>query len=621
MTELPEFDALLARTAGQGLERVKPSIVHNGRHLDDVVTDAMAALDGANDPPTMFVRAGQLARLRSDEDERPLIEGLRSEHVRLMLAEAATWWRALKDGEMNAASPPLDVATSVLATGAWPMPPLAGVVELPVLRPDGTFVVEHGYDPATRLYHWHRGRPYDTVTERPDRAELRAAVALVDEAICDFPWDTTSDRANAWGLLLTPLVRPIVGQVPMALVDAPEPGTGKGLLVDVAARIALGRPAGLTAWPSSEEELAKVITSTLLAGTTMVIFDNVEGMIRSANLAAALTADVWTGRILGRSENATMPNRATWVATGNNIDVGGDLARRCYRIRLDARQAQPWKRSGFRHPNLLGWVTERRGDLLHALCTIVRSWWVDGRRLAEGIAAMGGYTSWVRTVGGILEHAGIDGFLANLDDFHATADREALAWEGFLTEWVEQLGEQPVTVGELVARMRDSQWGATLRETLPDDLAGHIDAASFTKKLSIAMRKRTGRHYGAAGIHLVEMPRDRRQVAIYAVTTRSENVSEGPKTRELGSTPARGISPAWGDANAAGVAGVTSLLKTKNSEGKIVGSGDPTNSRDSLHSRAVDLGADPVDEDDGAADPGALAALAALEAELGQEHF
>ncbi len=514
------------------------AIVHNGRQLTDVVDDALAAMVAANHPPTLFVRAGSLARLRADEDERPLIETLRTEHVRLILARAATWWRANKDGDRTATSPPLDVAASTLAAGDWTVPPLTGVVELPVLRPDGTFHLDHGYDPATKLYHWHRGNPYPNIPDQPTADQLADAVALIDETLCDFPWDSTADRANAWALLLTPLVRPLIGQVPMALIDAPEPGTGKGLLVTVAATLALGRPAGLTAWPTSEEELQKVVTATLMAGQTMVIFDNVEGMIRSSNLAAVLTADVWQGRVLGKSENATIPNRATWVATGNNIDVGGDLARRCYRIRLDARQAQPWQRSGFRHPDLPQWVTTHRSNLLHALATIVRSWWNAGHPQADALAAMGGYTTWVRTIGGILDHAGIHDFLANLADFHAQADQEARAWEAFLGSWADTYGEQPMTAGQLAATMTNgSTTGATLREALPDDLSGYVDSAGFTRRLGHAVRKRVGRHHGDAGLHIVELPGDRRQVAIYAVTER--NVSLNGETRDVDQHPAR----------------------------------------------------------------------------------
>lgn len=538
---------------GGGTRRRRADIVHNGRQLDAVVAEATAALVAANEPPTMFVRAGQLARLRQDEDERPIIEGLRAEHARLALADAADWWRSLKDGGLTATSPPLEVATSVLARGDWPLPALAGVVELPVLRADGSFHIDHGYDPATRLYHWHRGDRYEPIPDTPSVTELRAAVELVDEMLCDFPWDTSADRANAWALLLTPLVRAIVGQVPMALIDAPEPGTGKGLLVKIATMVTTGRPAALMAWPASDEELEKKVTATLMAGSTVVVFDNVEGMIKSPTLAAVLTADAWQGRVLGRSEVIMVPNRATWAATGNNIDVGGDLARRCYRIRLDARQARPWLRDGFRHPDLEGWVTANRPRLLHALCTVVRSWWVAGRTYATGLSAMGGYSAWVRTVGGILDHAGVPGFLANLAEFHAQADREAQAWEAFLTQWSHELDEDPITVAELIQRMRSNSTlhAGELAAVLPDELAGYQDSPGFSKRLGRALRQRCGRHYGADGLHLVELPRDRRQVAIYSVTKRPAQL----EAREWSEKPARDDSVTRDDATSAGFAG------------------------------------------------------------------
>jgi hypothetical protein len=528
------------------------AIVHNGRQHDELVREAMDALNEANDPPRLFVRAGQLSRLRQDEDGRPLIEGMRTEHLRLALAEAASWYRVNKDGEHSSTTPPADVASSIAAAGDWPLPALAGVVELPVLRHTGTFHTDHGYDAATRLYHWHRGPAYPDIADQPTAEQLAQAVELIDETLCDFPWDTAADRANAWALLLTPLVRAIVGQVPMALVDAPEPGTGKGLLVKIAATITMGRSAALMAWPTGDEELEKKVTAALMSGSTMLIFDNVEGMIKSPTLAAVLTADSWQGRVLGRSEMVMVPNRATWAATGNNIDVGGDLARRCYRIRLDARQAQPWLRTDFRHPDLEGWVLSHRAEILHALCTIVRSWWVAGKPQAAGLPAMGGYSSWVRTIGGILQHAGVTHFLANLAEFHASADREASAWEAFLSAWHDQIGDTPVTVGDLVGKMRDLYAGERLLEAMPDELAGEWGKGSFPQRLGQALRKRTGRHYGASGLHLVEMPRDRRRVVIYSVTTRDG----GLKSAGLAGSPAQADPTSRDDAKNAGLAGL-----------------------------------------------------------------
>jgi len=539
-TERPEPE-----TAGSEAPRARPGIVHNGRQHGDVLADAIDAIRLHNTPPVIFVRSGQLVRLREDENRRPLIETLRTDHARLALAEAADWFRANNDGEHTATTPPLDVATSLLACGRWPYPTLTGVVELPVLRPDGTWHTDHGHDPATRLYHWHTGPAYKPIPATPTVDELAQAVAVVDELLADFPWDTAADRANAWALLLTPLIRAIVGQVPMALIDAPEPGTGKGLLVKVCSIVTTGHPAALMAWPTDDTELEKKVTAILSAGSTVVVFDNVDGTIRSPVLAAVLTADTWQGRTLGRTEIVNVPNRATWAATGNNIDVGGDLARRCYRIRLDARQAQPWLRTGWKHDNLDQWALDNRAHLLHAMCTIVSSWWAAGRPQAKELPAMGGYAAWVHTIGGILHHAGVTHFLANLSEFHASADREAGAWEAFLTAWFDRLGDAPQTTKDIYAQITDIT-GGNLRDALPDDLADQLDRGSFTKRLGRALAKRAGRHYGEDGLHLVELPQDRRRVVVWAVHGRSDDArnprsddgdARNPRSEEEGDEP------------------------------------------------------------------------------------
>jgi hypothetical protein len=45
---------------------------------------------------------------------------------------------------------------------------------------------------------------------------------------------------------------------------------------------------------------------------------------------------------------------------------------------------------------------------------------------------MGGFDRWERVVGGILAHAGVSGFLGNLDQLYEEADEEDSSWETFL---------------------------------------------------------------------------------------------------------------------------------------------------------------------------------------------
>ena len=183
-------------------------------------------------------------------------------------------------------------------------------------------------------------------------------------------------------------------------------------------------------------------------------------------MASLLTSDTWADRILGRSEIAQLPNRATWLATGNNLTVGGDLARRCYRVRLDAKQARPYLRTGFRHDDLVQWTLEHRGELLAALLTLAVAWWSADRPAAPDCPTLGGFTHWAQTIAGILHHAGIEGFLANQLAFLETADTEALEWETFLTAWNDRFGAELVTSAEITAAAEPDS--SVLHDAIPE---------------------------------------------------------------------------------------------------------------------------------------------------------
>lgn len=476
-------------------------VVTNRRPLRDVTADGLAALETANRPPALFVRSGAPARMRRDEDDRPMVEQLTEAGMRGALARAANFARVTDKGSSHVA-PPLEVVRDLLALGTWPFPALRGLIEAPALRPDGTIIDRPGYDPSTGLlYAPPPGAAPVRVPTDPTRAQRQQARGLLEEALEGFPFADAASRAGALALLLTPVVRPAIdGQVPLALVDAPKAGTGKGLLVSVAALVATGRPAAMLAAPTREEEWAKTLLSIVMSGASFVVLDEA-GELRSPALAAALTAPVFEGRVLGRSENVALPQRATWAAAGNNIRLGGDLARRCYWIRLDAKTSRPWQRGGFRHADLLAWAATRRSDLLGALLTLARGWYADACPPARDTPTLGGFTAWANTLGGILAHADVTGFLGNLDSLYDQADEEATAWEAFLRTWQRAYGDTPVLVGELAER---AEQDGDLRDVLPDDLGVALEKsqASFKAKLGRALGKRAGTRYGDDGLRV-----------------------------------------------------------------------------------------------------------------------
>lgn len=312
------------------------------------------------------------------------------------------------------------------------------MIESPALRPDGSIVVDPGYDAATRLYLQPSvGFVLPPIPDQPTIHDVEVGVSLIEEAIGDFPFVDDASRANAVAVLLTPIIRHFIdGQVPLAIFDAPTMGTGKSLLVEFISTAVIGRPAALLEAPESNDELSKRISSALSTGATLINLDNIECRLGHASLAACLTTPVWEARLLGRNDKVIrLAQRAAWVATGNNVRLAGDMARRCYWIRLDAKVERPWKRSGFRIPNLIAWTLENRGHLVAALLTIARAWIVAGKPSADPLPRLGGFQPWASTIAGMLQYVGVCGFLGNADQMTDAADDEAGEWAAFLAEW------------------------------------------------------------------------------------------------------------------------------------------------------------------------------------------
>jgi hypothetical protein len=223
----------------------------------------------------------------------------------------------------------------------------------------------------------------------------------------DFPFDQPVHRSAYLAALLTPLARfAFAGPTPLFLVDANVRAAGKGLLLDTISRIVTGERFTIATYTSDEDELRKRITSLVLAGDRLVLFDNLEGKFGNAVLDAALTGTAWKDRVLGVNRMAEAPLYMTWYATGNNVAVAADTARRVCHIRLESSEERPEERQAFRHPNLLAWVGENRGRLLAAALTILRGYCAAGRP-DQHLPAWGSFEGWSGLVRSAVVWAGL----------------------------------------------------------------------------------------------------------------------------------------------------------------------------------------------------------------------
>lgn len=419
----------------------RPRVQADGPPLD-VKEQALTALAERNEPPTLFCRGGQFARILADGHERR-IELLTAPMMRDRLERVLAWIWPTKDGFREGA-PPGHIVEDLLSLPdiGTTFPLLDGIVTSPFFTAEGVFVSTSGYNRDARVL----AALGDL--EVPPLPTPEAAIALITgELLVDFPFESQGDLANAIGLMLLPLVHPMIsGTTPLHHIASPTPGTGKSLLTDMLLMGVSGHGVTKTPPVSDDNELRKRITAILLAGSQVIVLDNADGNLNSPSLAAALTSEYWCDRVLGHSRTPNLRNRAIWVMTGNNVVLSTELARRSVLISLDANDEKPWKRDGWRHPDLRQWAAQHRGEIIASLAALVVSWLDAGR--PHGSAPFGDFADWARTIGGILDHAGIEGFMANANSFDALdAEGEELAQ--LVTAWWSVHKDKPVTAKDL----------------------------------------------------------------------------------------------------------------------------------------------------------------------------
>ncbi len=393
--------------------------------------------------------------------QEPRIRELVSTHcrcIKLRLVKGAV--------EKQEVHPSSWLSRSIFHRLQWPLPRLEGVVEGPVLRPDGTVLQTPGYDPASGLYLAPAG-DFEPVPERPTEEQKEEALLRLMEAVSDFPFAGDA-HFSAWlASLLTPLARfAFAGPSPVNLIDANVRGAGKSLLADVCHMIVTGRPAARMPYVRDEGELRKQITAIALKARQLAVIDNVSGRFGSPTLDLAFTTSRWADRLLGQSVDLELPLAVTWYVTGNNIELAGDMPRRCLHIRLETPLEKPEHRQGFRHPRLLEWLALERRRLLPAALTLLRPYLVE-RPEAPDLRPWGSFEGWSDLIRGAIVWLGLEDPAATCDALEATADVAASTRKRLLQGLDELLTARggPATVHQILESL-DSPNGRTRFDTL-----------------------------------------------------------------------------------------------------------------------------------------------------------
>lgn len=474
------------RRPAQPADTGRPLVMVDGDR-SVVIRELTDAMLGAWDGTELFNHGGVISRYRRGT-MHPVDRG----SFNNLIVEAAMPVVEDSHGGHTHTWPDPNTMQAVLAS-AEKFSPLDGISQMPFIRPDGTICTEPGYDAETRtLLAPDEELAGLEVPDVPTGDEVSAAVKLLlDEWLGDMPFPTDADRANALALVLTPAIRGLVPLVPLAVVDGLQMGVGKNLFADCLSILITGRPADPLPYTSDDVEHRKVVTSAFRAGSRLFVFDEAH-TLEGASFARAITSITYRDRILGVSTMAEFPNRITWVSLGNQVHVRGDMTRRVYRIALHPDYANPMDRheSTFRHPDLRAWTRLNRAELLRACLTLARAWFVAGGPTPTSSTAFGSFEIWQKTVGGILEIAGVPGFLDNLFEWRSESDFYSHYWEIHLCWLLERFGEVEFTSADVKGEALRDPAGYPAPPNLDDPAEkGH------TKKLGEAYSRISRRRF------------------------------------------------------------------------------------------------------------------------------
>jgi hypothetical protein len=466
-------------TAGNG----RPTIVitTEEHHVIDQAIAALAAEECVYQRGNALVTVlRDPSRVQREKIHRPKgsprIVPLPGPRLRELLTKTAMWAKGRRDRdgdvELVPAHPPDWAVNGVAARGSWPeIRTIEAIIEAPALRPDGTILDVPGWDKAMELL-YEPNAEFPPIPDRPDQDDAERAARQLLDLVGDFPFKGEEHRAAWLAALLTPLARfAIDGPCPLFLFDGNVPGVGKSKLTDVIAIVATGRDMPRTAYPDNDEEMRKRITATALAGDRLMLIDNIKPgtPLGGGSLDSTLTGLSWRDRKLGASEmTPDLPLFTVWFATGNNVELRGDMLRRTVPCRLESPEENPEERTGFAiEGDLLRHVREHRGRLVVAALTILRAHALAGRP-AMGLKPMGSFESWSEVVRAAVSWAfGVDPCATRkeLQD----SDPESLARAVLIQGWSElPNAELGLTVSEALKCLRDDAAGryATLRDCL-----------------------------------------------------------------------------------------------------------------------------------------------------------
>lgn len=393
--------------------------------------------------------------------------------------------------------------------GQWPViPNLAGITTTPFMRADGMVIDRPGYDPVSGYLFVADGTAWMPTPLRPTPSQIQAAIDVLRDIVCDFLFGTDEHRSAWLATLFAATTRPAIhGPVPMLWIDSPRAGTGKTKLARLIGHIVNGVEPTEISFTSDEKELENRLAALLLEGDRFAYFDNATGSLRNPVLDRFLTSTYFGVRRYFTQQIIKPRNTATLAVTGNNLVLRGDLSRRVLRARLITDLERPETRTGFRHPDIEGYVAGRRPQIVNAVLTILRGHAVAGFPVHPGVAPLGSFSEWERIVRHALLSAGLADPVATQEEVHEDDDDQARLLAA-LQAWHRFRPRLSGTATHIIAAAMDGgdyhcpQEQIEFREALRELTGTPVDRPPCSKALGY--RLRDARDKKVAGFRVVK---------------------------------------------------------------------------------------------------------------------
>jgi putative DNA primase/helicase len=445
-----------------------PFYVRGGKLFRPVIDNVQAA-DGK------VVQAAQLVAVTT-------------EYVIDKLSSITVWKKhdARAKSGLRIVDPPRAIADTLLARhGDWKFPALTGIITCPTLRPDGSTLSTPGYDRTTQLLLVAPPEMPEIVSVR-ENAEL--ALDLLLALLKEFPFAEKVDRSVALSALMTVVLRGAIEVAPMHLITAPQRGSGKSFLADLASALAIGQYCPVLAACKSEEEIEKRLIGALLRGLPVISLDNLSVDPSGDTLCQAIERPLISLRPLGGSDIKEIASRASIFGTGNNLAPRGDMVRRCLRLTLDANMERPELRAFTGDPREA--ILANRGKYIAAVLTITQAYLKAG--CPAKTTPLASFAGWSRLVREPLIWLRQEDPLKSMD---ATSeeDPELILFRNLMAELKEALAGQGMTAGEIKDLAEKDKTSALFRAVY--DAAGYrgeIDSRRLGHSLKRYDRRMVG---------------------------------------------------------------------------------------------------------------------------------